>query len=41
MALRSGNQALAAAYKNKLVTIFPESDYAVAIADPNYEYNIG
>ena len=40
MALRSGNQALAAAYKNKLVTTFPESDYAVAIADPNYEYNI-
>ncbi|MFQ6928136.1 MAG: tetratricopeptide repeat protein [Parabacteroides merdae] len=40
MALRSGNQALAAAYKNKLVTTFPESDYAIAIADPNYEYNI-
>ena len=40
MALRSGNQALAATYKNKLVTTFPESDYAVAIADPNYEYNI-
>ncbi len=40
MALRSGNQALATAYKNKLTTAFPESDYAVAIADPNYEYNI-
>lgn len=40
MALRSGNQTLAAAYKTKLMTAFPESDYAVAIADPNYEYNI-
>ena len=40
MALRSGNTTLATAYKNKLVTTFPESDYAVAIADPNYEYNI-
>ncbi len=40
MALRSGNQVLATAYKNKLTTAFPESDYAVAIADPNYEYNI-
>lgn len=40
MALRSGNRTLAAAYKNKLLTTFPESDYAVAIADPNYEYNI-
>lgn len=40
MALRSGNQVLATTYKNKLVTTFPESDYAIAIADPNYEYNI-
>lgn len=40
MALRSGNTALAAQYKNKLIAAFPESDYAVAIADPNYEYNI-
>lgn len=40
MALRSGNQVLAATYKNKLATTFPESDYAIAIADPNYEYNI-
>ncbi len=40
MALRSGNQVLATTYKNKLATTFPESDYAIAIADPNYEYNI-
>lgn len=40
MALRSGDQVLATTYKNKLVTTFPESDYAIAIADPNYEYNI-
>lgn len=40
MALRTGNTALAAAYKTKLIAAFPESDYAIAIADPNYEYNI-
>lgn len=40
MALRTGNTALAAEYKTKLMAAFPESDYAVAIADPNYEYNI-
>lgn len=40
MALRTGNGTLAAEYKTKLMQAFPESDYAVAIADPNYEYNI-
>lgn len=40
MALRTGDTALAAAYKSKLIAAFPESDYAIAIADPNYEYNI-
>lgn len=40
MALRSGNTVLATEYKNKLINVFPESDYAIAIADPNYEYNI-
>lgn len=40
MALRDGDQALAAEYKTKLTQTFPESDYAVAIADPNYAYNI-
>lgn len=40
MALRLEDEALAAAYKTKLINAFPESDYAVAIADPNYAYNI-
>ena len=40
MALRLQDEALAAAYKTKLMQAFPESDYAVAVADPNYEYNI-
>lgn len=40
MALRSENTALATEYKNKLMSAFPESDYAVAVADPNYAYNI-
>jgi len=40
MALRTGDTALASRYKSKLITEFPESDYAVAVADPNYEYNI-
>lgn len=40
MALRSGNTTLAADYKSRLIAAFPESDYALAIADPNYEYNI-
>lgn len=40
MALRSNNTAVATEYKNKLIAAFPESDYAIAIADPNYEYNI-
>ncbi|MGM9796362.1 MAG: hypothetical protein ACI3ZY_02070 [Parabacteroides sp.] len=40
MALRLQDSALAAAYKTKLMNAFPESDYAVAVADPNYEYNI-
>ncbi len=40
MALKIGNTALVTEYKNKLMNAFPESDYAVAVADPNYEYNI-
>ena len=27
-------------YKNKLIAAYPESDYAAAIADPNFEYKI-
>lgn len=40
MALRLGDTALANEYKNKLMTAFPESNYAIAVSDPNYEYNI-
>lgn len=40
MALRRKDAALAAAYKTKLTARFPKSDYAIAIADPNYERNI-
>ncbi len=40
MALRTGNAALAAEYKQKLTETFPDEDYTVAISDPNYEYNI-
>ena len=40
MALRLKDAALAAEYKNKLMEKFPGTDYAVAVADPNYEYNI-
>lgn len=40
MALRAGNETVATTYKNKLMTAFPESDYTVAISDPNYAYNI-
>jgi hypothetical protein len=40
MALRTGNTSLADAYKGKLTAAFPGSDYAVAIADPDYEYKI-
>ena len=40
MALRYKDDLLREKYKSKLISTFPESDYAVAIADPNYEYNI-
>lgn len=40
MSLRTGNNILSTEYKNKLIQTYPESDYAVAIADPNYAYNI-
>lgn len=40
IALRTHDEALASAYKQKLIDKFADSDYAVAIADPNYEYNI-
>ncbi|MDH6534727.1 hypothetical protein D0T51_08365 [Parabacteroides sp. 52] len=40
MALRLEDTVLAEAAKNKLMHLFPESDYAVAVADPDYMYNI-
>jgi tetratricopeptide (TPR) repeat protein len=40
MALRYKDTALAGKYKNKMLEEFPESDYTVAVSDPNYEYNI-
>jgi len=40
MALRYKDQALGDKYKAMLINAFPESDYAIAIADPNYEDNI-
>ncbi len=40
MGLRYKNGELATNYKNKLIRAYPQSDYAVAISDPNYEYNI-
>jgi len=40
MALRYKDELLREKYKSKLISTFPDSDYAIAIADPNYEYNI-
>ncbi|MDR1723568.1 MAG: hypothetical protein LBR84_06500 [Tannerella sp.] len=40
MALRYGDDVLAEKYKAKLIAEFPESDYATAISDPNYIYNM-
>ncbi|MDR1781028.1 MAG: tetratricopeptide repeat protein [Tannerella sp.] len=40
MALRYKDDPLGEKYKAKLIEAFPESDYAIAISDPNYEYNI-
>ena len=40
MALRYKDTALAEKYKNKMLAEFPESDYTIAISDPDYEYNI-
>jgi tetratricopeptide (TPR) repeat protein len=40
MALRTQDSALASQYKSKIIAEYPESDYAIAIADPDYEYII-
>jgi tetratricopeptide (TPR) repeat protein len=36
---KSGDMAMANLYKSKIRKEFPESDLALAMADPNYEYN--
>ncbi len=38
--LRQDNKEMAELYKSKIRSEFPESDYAVAMADPDYEYNL-
>ena len=40
MALRYKDTALAEKYKSKMIAEFPESDFTIAISDPDYEYNI-
>jgi tetratricopeptide (TPR) repeat protein len=40
MALRYKDTELAEKYKNKLIAEFPDSEYAIAVADPDYEYNM-
>ncbi|GAB6394297.1 MAG: tetratricopeptide repeat protein [Bacteroidales bacterium] len=40
MALRLKDAELADRYKEKLIAGFPDSDYAVAVADPDYEHTI-
>jgi tetratricopeptide (TPR) repeat protein len=40
MALRYKDPALAEKYKDKMLAGFPESDYTIAISDPDYEYNM-
>ncbi len=40
MYLKMGDRNMADIYKNKLIAAYPESNYAIAIADPNFEYNI-
>ncbi len=38
--LRLDNREMSEYYKSLIRSEFPESDYAIAMADPNYEYNI-
>ena len=40
MALRYKDTDIAEKYKNKMIADFPESDFTIAISDPDYEYNI-
>lgn len=36
--LRTGNRAMAQSFRNKLVSEFPQSEYAAAMSDPDYEH---
>ena len=38
--LRMGNMQMAELFKSKIRAEFPESDYAIAMSDPDYEYNM-
>jgi tetratricopeptide (TPR) repeat protein len=38
--IKENNETLATAAKQKIRAAFPESDLAIAMADPNYEYNL-
>jgi tetratricopeptide (TPR) repeat protein len=40
MALRIRNSELAERYRSKMLAAFPDNDYSIAIADPNYEYTM-
>jgi tetratricopeptide (TPR) repeat protein len=40
LALRTKDPLLAERYKAKMTVSFPESDYAIAVADPDYEHTI-
>ena len=40
MGLRYKDKSLETRSRDRLVKAFPESDYATAVADPNYEYHI-
>ncbi|MDR1115753.1 MAG: tetratricopeptide repeat protein [Tannerella sp.] len=40
MALRYKDTALAEKYKSRMLAEFPDNDYAIAISDPDYEYNM-
>lgn len=40
MGLQHHDNTLRDKYKQKLASTFPESDYAIAASDPNYEYNV-
>jgi tetratricopeptide (TPR) repeat protein len=38
--LKEGNQPMAELFKQKIRAEFPNSDYAIAMADPEYEHNL-